>query len=629
MDPAKASRRLAATPTKPGVYIMKDGKAAVLYVGKATNLRSRLRSYFGSPTDVPIKVADMMPRVEDFEFILTDSEAEALLLENNLIKRHQPRFNIRLKDDKNYPYIKITLNEDFPRLDVTRRVHNDGGRYFGPFASASSMRKTMALLKRLFPYRSCTKAITGTDPRPCLEYYIHRCVAPCIGLVDREQYRQVIDQVVLFLEGHHEQVLRQLKGEMAHASEELRFERAASLRDQVKAIERVAEEQKAVSMGRQDQDVIAAALGDDEAWVEAFFIRQGKLTGRDHFIMQGTKGESLGTILGEFVGQFYPSASHVPAEILVQEEPPELETLTQIAALRRGKPVRIRVPVRGERRRLVSLVARNAKEGLEQRRVKWMADHEKVSAALEELQEQLSLAALPRRIETYDISNIQGSNAVGSMVVFENGRATPSQYRRFKIRTVEGIDDYSMMQEMLRRRFARMARREEEAAPKVEGAHEPGTPERLAPEKAEGWGAVPDLVLIDGGKGHLNAALEVMLNLGLAEIPLASIAKREEDVFIPDMADPIVLPRRSQGLYLIQRMRDEAHRFAITYHRNLRSKRTSRSALDDVPGVGPRRRKALIKRFGSVQAVREATTDEVASVVGMTRSLAEKVKELL
>ena len=276
MDPAKASRLLAATPTKPGVYLMKDGNAAVLYVGKATNLRSRLRSYFGSPTDVSIKVAELMPRVEDFEYILTDTEAEALLLENTLIKGHKPRFNIRLKDDKNYPYIKITLNEDFPRLDVTRRVHDDGARYFGPFASASSMRKTMALLKRLFPYRSCTKPITGSDPRPCLEYYIHRCVAPCIGLVDRDQYRQVIDQVVLFLEGHDEKVLRQLKEEMHQASEELRFERAASLRDQVKAIERVAEEQKAVSMGGQDQDVVAAALGEDEAWVEVFFIRQAR-----------------------------------------------------------------------------------------------------------------------------------------------------------------------------------------------------------------------------------------------------------------------------------------------------------------------------------------------------------------
>ena len=629
MDPAKASQLLAATPTKPGVYLMKDGNAAVLYVGKATNLRSRLRSYFGSPADVSIKVAELMPRVEDFDYILTDSEAEALLLENNLIKGHKPRFNIRLKDDKNYPYIKITLDEAFPRLDVTRRVHDDGGRYFGPFASASSMRKTMALLKRLFPYRSCTKVITGADPRPCLEYYIHRCVAPCIGLVDREQYRQVIDQVILFLEGHDEQVLRQLKDEMAQASEELRFERAASLRDQVKAIERVAEEQKAVSMGRQDQDVIAAALGDDEAWVEVFFIRQGKLIGRDHFIMQGTKGESPGTILGEFVKQFYPTASHVPAEILTAEEPPERETLQEVAAQRRGRPVRIRVPVRGERKRLVNLVARNAQEGLEQRRVKWLADHQKVSAALEELQEQLSLADFPRRIETYDISNIQGSNSVGSMVVFDNGRPTPTQYRRFKIRTVEGIDDYSMIQEMLRRRFARMARREEEAAPEVEGAHGPGSPQRLPPERADGWGVVPDLVLIDGGKGHLNAALEVMLDLGLAEIPLASIAKREEEVFIPDMPDPIVLPRRSQGLYLIQRMRDEAHRFAITYHRNLRSKRSSRSALDDVPGVGPRRRKALIQRFGSVQAIRQASTDDVASVVGITRSLAEKVKELL
>ncbi len=613
---------LASTSTKPGVYLMKDAKAAVIYVGKAASLRHRLRSYFGSAADITRKLYGMMPRVADFEYIVTDSEAEALLLENNLIKRHQPRFNIRLKDDKTYPYIKIDVQQDWPRVDIARRVYDDGARYFGPFASASSLRKMMALLKRLFPYRSCTKNITGKDPRPCLEYYIHRCVAPCVSLVDREQYHRVIDQVILFLEGRHETVLGHLRSEMDQAATDLKFERAAVLRDQIRAIERVAQEQKAVSRTRQDEDIIALAQGEDEAWVELFFVRQGKLTGRDHFIMQGTRDESPAAITGQFLKQFYLTASFVPGEILCQYEPEDLENITRLVEERRGKRVSLKVPVRGERRRLVALVAKNAQEGLEQRRAKWLADRDKVSMALEELQEHLSLEAPPMRVETYDISNIQGSNAVGSMVVFEEGRAKPSSYRRFKIRAVQGIDDYSMMQEMLRRRFGRMGKGQPETNGGTQGGGSKGRADK-------DWGTVPDLVLIDGGKGHLNAALEVMLELGLASVPLTSIAKKEEELFIPEMADPVLLPRNSQGLYLVQRMRDEAHRFAITYHRNLRSKNSIGSAVDDIPGIGPKRKKALMQRFGSVQGLRDAPVEEMSTVVGMTRSLADKVKASL
>ena len=611
---------LASTPLGPGVYIMKDARSKVLYVGKAANLHNRLRSYFGPPGELSLKLFEMMPRVEEFEYIVTDSEAEALLLENNLIKRHQPRFNIRLKDDKNYPYIKVDVQEDWPRLDITRRAYDDGARYFGPFASATSLRKTMALLKRLFPYRSCTRTITGKDPRPCLEYYIHRCVAPCIGLVDQDQYRQVIQQVILFLEGRHDRVLRDLRGQMEQAAGELKFERATILRDQIKAIERVAEEQKAVSLKREDQDIIALASGEDEAWVEVFFIRQGKLTGRDHFTMQGTREESPGTIVGEFVKQFYLSASFVPPEVLLQHEPPEREALQRLVEERRGQRVALKVPIRGGRRKLVALVAKNAQEGLELHRAKWLADRDKVTSALEELQEQLSLPNPPGRIETYDISNIQGSNAVGSMVVFEDGKPKPSAYRRFRIRTVSGVDDYSMMQEMLRRRFGKLGPRQELGT--IDGDGRRG-------ENGAGWGTVPDLVLIDGGKGHLNAVLEVMLELGLGSIPLASIAKREEELFIPDMADPVLLPRHSQGLYLVQRMRDEAHRFAITYHRKLRSRKGVGSVMDEIHGIGPKRRKTLLRRFGSLQAIREAPIDEIAALVGMTRALAQKVKEAL
>ena len=619
MDSQRAAQILAAVPLKPGVYLMKDAAGAVLYVGKAASLRGRLRSYFGSNADasfaLTMKLGEMMPRVEDFEYIVTDSEAEALLLENNLIKRHQPRFNVRLKDDKNYPYIKIDLNEDFPRLDITRRVVNDGARYFGPFASASSMRKTMALLKRLFPYRSCTKKITGDDPRPCLEYHIKRCVAPCVGYASRGEYGEVIDQVMLFLEGKHDDVLRALTRQMHEAAEDLKFERAASLRDQLRAIEKVSQEQKAVTVGAKDQDVIAVAQSDDEAWVEVFFIREGKLTGRDHFILAGARGESPATIVGEFANQYYPTAAHVPGEVLVEHDPPEREALIEALESRRGRRVRLHKPLRGDKRRLVELVAGNAREGLDQRRARWLADTEKVSAALDELEEALSLPAPPRRIETYDISNIQGANAVGSMVVFEEGRPNPSRYRRFKIKTVEGTDDYAMMREMLRRRFSRAGKRRADA----NGVAEPEA-------DAKGWGVMPDLVLIDGGRGHLNAALEALLESGLGGVPLASIAKKEELVHIPEMAEPITLPRHSQALYLVQRMRDEAHRFAITYHRNLRSKKSVRSAMDDVRGIGPRRKKALLRRFGSVQAVRDATLEEIAAVPGMTRRLAERVK---
>ena len=623
MDATRAAHLLAATPTKPGVYIMKDAQGKVLYVGKAVNLRSRLRSYFGSTGEFTIKLMDLMPRVADYEYIVTDSEAEALLLENTLIKRDQPRFNIRLKDDKNYPYIKIDLQEAFPRLDITRQVKDDGARYFGPFASASSMRKTMALLKRLFPYRSCTKAITGKDDRPCLEYHIKRCVAPCVGYATKEEYGHVIDQVLLFLDGRQGKVLRELRREMDLASQEMRYERAASLRDQIRAIERVAEEQKVVSLERDDQDIVAVAQADDEAWVEVFFIRHGKLTGRDNFILAGTRNEDPQTILGEFIKQYYPTASHVPAEVLLQYEPPGIGALTALVSDRRGRPVGLKVPQRGERKRLVNLVARNAKEGLDQRRVKWLADKEKVSAALDELQEQLSLPAPPGRIETYDISNIRGTNAVGSMVVFQDGQSKRSHYRRFKIRGVEGIDDYAMMQEMIRRRFGKLGR-----GSKGNGA--PSDSKRPSAAKDDkGWGILPDLVLIDGGKGHLNAVLEVMLELGLANVPLASVAKQEEEVFIPEMAEPINLPRNSQGLYLIQRMRDEAHRFAVTYHRALRSKEGVRSAMDDVTGIGPKRKKALLRQFGSVQAVRDAPVEEIAAVVGMTRSLADRVKSSL
>ena len=564
----------------------------------------------------------MVGKVADFEFITTESEQEALILECNLIKEHKPQYNARLKDDKSYPFIKIDLSEDFPQVYITRRVSKDGARYFGPFASAYSVRRTLSLLKKLFPYRSCTKTITGTDPRPCLDFYINRCVGPCIGAVNKEEYAEIIEQVTLFLEGKANKVAKGIRRRMLEASDALEFEKAGVLRDQLTAIEKVHEGQKVLHLTSENVDVIATAPSVREAWVEVFFIRQGKLIGRDHFIMDGTQDDRPEMILDAFVKQFYDATPYIPPRILVQHELEDSGTVEEWLSEKRQGRVRIHVPQRGEKRRLVEMVAENAAQGLEQLKVRMLADSESLDAAMGELQEGLNLSVPPRRIECYDISNIQGTNPVGSMVVFEDGKAKPAHYRRFKIKTVEGVDDYSMMREVLTRRFKRLGKAAQNggngAGPAVE-----------APKDSQAWGIVPDLVLIDGGKGHLGAALQVFLELGIDNIALASLAKENEELFVPQVPEPIVLPRSSQGLFLVQRVRDEAHRFAITYHRQRRSKSTTRSAIDLVPGIGPKRRRMLMRRFGSVKALREATLEDIGAVPGMTVRLARQVKEYL
>ena len=617
MQSVDFSEQLKATPSKPGVYTMRDGSGRALYVGKASNLRSRIRSYFARSADLTPKIQVMVGKVADFDYILTESEQEALILECNLIKRNKPQYNARLKDDKSYPYIKIDLTEDFPQVYITRHVRKDGAQYFGPFASAGSVRRTLDLLKKLFPYRSCTKAITGTDPRPCLDYYINRCVGPCIGAVNKEQYRKVIDQVVFFMEGRTDRVVRNLRSKMLDASQGLEFERAAALRDQLRAIERVNEGQKVLSLSRANQDVFAVAQSHNEAWVEVFFIRQGKLVGRDNFIMDGTQDERPDKILTAFVKQFYDSAPYVPREIVLQHPLDEPTTIQSwLEEKRRGK-VRLLVPQRGEKRKLIQMVEENANQGLEQLKAKWMADTDNLQWAMSEIQEALNLPRLPRRMECYDISNIQGANPVGSMVVFQDGRAKTSDYRRFKIKSVAGVDDYSMMQEMLTRRFKRLAQTRQ------------GPENGDSPDDGSVWGIVPDLVIIDGGKGHLGAALQVFLELGLDFVPLSSLAKEHEELYVPHTPEPIVLPRSSQGLFLVQRIRDEAHRFAITFHRSLRSKRSTVSAMDVIPGIGPKRKRLLIRRFGSVKALKEASLEDLASVPGMTVKLAQRVKDYL
>ena len=618
MTNPRFEHRLRLAPEKPGVYLMKDQQDNVLYVGKANVLRNRLRSYFGSPNGLPTKIRHLVEQIADFEFIVTDTEGEALILENTLIKRYKPRYNARLKDDKTYPFLKIDLNEEFPRVYITRQVAKDGARYFGPFASAGSVRQTMDLIKKLFPYRSCTKVITGIDPRPCLEYYIHRCVAPCSGYANKEQYAEVIQQVIMFMEGNTEALTTGLRQEMNQVAEKLDFERAAVLRDQLKSIERVLEDRqiKVDSNPIPDLDAIAMAQGTNETWVEVFFIRRSKLIGRDRFLMEGTESESAGHVLGQFTRQFYQSAVVIPPVILIQHQLDDEELTRAWLRERRGGGVKLLYPQRGHNKKLIDAVAENASQGLAQQRVKWLDNASVIQQAVAELQEELSLPHLPQRMECYDISHIQGSNVVGSMVVFQDGKPRPADYRRFKIKLVEGVDDYASMQEMLRRRFKRLATARAKR-------------QREGEDDGDTWGIVPDLVLIDGGKGHLSAALEVFLELGLDDVPLASLAKENEWLYVPHTPEPIILARSSQALYLVQRLRDEAHRFAITYHRALRSKASLRSSIDMVTGIGPKRKRMLLRRFGSVQAIKDAPLDEIAAVPGLTRSLAVRLKQTL
>ena len=616
------AHRLRVTPEKPGVYLMKDASDKIIYVGKASVLRNRMRSYFGSSSGLSPKIRKLVSQITDFEFIVTDTESEALILENTLIKRYRPRFNARLKDDKTYPFLKIDLSEEFPRVYITRQVSDDGARYFGPFASAGSVRHTMDLVKKLFPYRSCTKAITGKDPRPCLEYYINRCIAPCSGHANKDEYETVIQQVILFMEGDTESVTSELTTKMRASSSVLEYERAAVLRDQIKSIERVAEEQriKVDSNPIGDTDVIAMAQGTDETWIEIFFIRHGKLIGRDHFFMEGTQDDSVGLVLGQFIKQFYESSSVIPPTLLIQYPLEEHDLIQNWLKGKRGGAVRIACPQRGLNRKLLDVVVENANQGLSQHRVKWLNNPDVINHAISELQEHLSLPNPPSRMECYDISHIQGTNVVGSMVVFQDGKPKTPHYRRFKIKTVDGVDDYASMQEMLRRRFKRLSDIRSQNG---------GQTDNNGNSISDGWSIVPELVIIDGGKGHLSAALEVLLELGLDDIPLAALAKENEEIFVPYTSEPIILPRNSQSLYLVQRLRDEAHRFAITYHRNLRSKGSLKSSIDLVTGIGPKRKRMLLRRFGSIQGIKEADIDDIAAVPGLTRSLALRLKQTL
>ena len=637
-EPLRA--QVAALPAKPGVYTFRDQAGKVIYVGKAANLRSRVRSYFGSPRSLEGKTRKLAARIAALEIVTTRTEQDALHLEATLVKRHQPLFNVRLKDDKHYPYLKVDVKSPWPRVTITRRVQNDGARYFGPYASAKSVRTSLDLVKKLFPWRSCDKEITGSDPRPCLEYYIRRCIAPCTSYCTPDEYREVIDQTMLFLDGKSSVVVEQLTEGMQEAAEELNFERAATLRDQIAAVERVTEQQITADAAESEIDAFGMAVDGDEAVVQVLFIRGQKMTGSDHFSLAGVREEPLERVLGSFLRQYYEGAVQAPRLVLIPNEIEQPELLGGWLTQKRGGAVEIRRPQRGEKRRLTEMAAENAREALEMQRVRWLADRGRTDAALDEIEQALSLPAPPHRIECYDISHNQGDSTVASMVVFLDGRPATREYRRFRIKSIDGPDDFASMAEVMRRRFRRLG--EQRQAERAEGyelpaeLNQPDAEEQPDSEEQpngetersgdEGWGAIPDLVIVDGGRGQVSAAHDVMRNLAVDDIPLAGLAKREELLFVVDTAEPIRLDRRSQGMYLVQRIRDEAHRFAISYHRRLRAQRASRSPLDRIAGIGPTRKKALLRKFGSLQAIRAASAEEIAATPGLTRRVAEQLK---
>ena len=604
--------KLKLVPTRPGVYLMKDAAARVIYVGKAAALRSRVRQYFQDSGHLESpRIRHLMSKIADFEVIACENEVEALILETNLIKRHRPIYNVRMADDKAFPYVKIT-HEPFPKILMTRRVVRDGAHYFGPYPyhEPKLVRRTIRTIRKLFKLRSCNIEITRDLPRPCLDYYIGQCTAPCVSWgADEAAYAEQVRHAAQFLEGKAASLLDELRHEMTRAAEAMEFERAAQLRDQISAMEAIYEKQRIATIGQEDRDVMSLAHAGSLACVQAFFIRAGRLSGQEHFILEGGSGASSAEILGEFVKQFYQDIPAIPPEVVLQEPVEDADLVATWLSERRGSRVQVVVPQRGDRRRLVEMAAENAALFLQHERAR-RAGLE--GAAIKELQEILALETPPFRIEAYDISNFQSGESVGSMVVFEGGRSLKRDYRRFKMKSTEGPNDYAMLQEMLRRRFA-LGREEQERL------------DRDEPVKVK-WSVLPDLVLIDGGRGQLNAAREVLFEYNHM-IPAVGLAKQEELVVTVANPDPIALPRDSHSLQLLQRIRDEAHRFANAYHRKLRERRVVFSVLDEIQGIGEKRKRDLIRHFGSVRAIRQAPVEQIAAVVGP--KTAEKVANYL
>ena len=614
----KIRNTLATLPKKPGCYLMKDADDKIIYVGKAINLRNRVKSYFINDAGHTEKTRQLVKHIDHIEWVVVESELEAFILEMNLIKRYRPHYNIQLKDDKHYPFIKISYQDPYPRISVTRRMVQDGSRYFGPYTSSWAVRQTLDMLRKVFPYMTCDREITGNDLRPCLFYDIKLCVGPCIGAVPKEEYRRMMEKLGSFLEGKSDEIIKQLQQEMKEASDKMLYVRAARLRDQIQAASRVVEKQKIVTSDDIDSDVIAIARSENESCVQMFFVRNGKLIGQEYFILEGTADEKDSEVLEAFIRQYYDQAASVPSQMLLPTDLEETRIIHQwLRQKRGGKKIEIKVPHSGSSRDLVSMAAENAIETLRALKTQWTNDTNKQNEALAELQNALGLPQAPNRIECYDISNTQGTNSVGSMVVFEQGVPAKKHYRRFNIKTVEGPNDFESMTEVLTRRIKRWQ------ASKEKNAETGGKAD-------ESFAMLPDLIIMDGGKGQLGRAVEVLEEFGLTErVRVTGLAKREEELFLPGQSESVLLPRHSQGLYLVQRIRDEAHRFAITAHRERRTKAGLASQLDKIPGIGPVKRKALLKKFGTIEDIAAASPEELALVRGITPELAQTIRDHL
>jgi excinuclease ABC subunit C len=607
------SEKLRTLPDQPGVYLMKDGAGRVIYVGKATSLRARVRQYFqAGHTDSP-RILHLISKIRDLETVVCANEVESLILEATLIKRHHPWYNVRMADDKAYPYLKLT-NDPFPKIVMTRKVARDGGKYFGPYPyhEPKLVGRTIRLIRRLFKLRTCNLEISGDLPRPCLDYYIGQCSAPCVAWgASREQYAEQVRQAAAFLEGKQDDLLKELRNEMQAAADAMNFERAAQLRDQIRGLEALGEKQRIVTSGGEDRDVLALAQDGDLGCVQIFFVRGGRVIGQEHFLLRGTRGVAPAESLGAFLSQYYETAVTVPPQILLPGPVPDQEVIEQWLTERRGSRVELIIPQRGDRVRLVSLARENAALNLAQERARSGGAE---GPGVRDLQSLLHLEAPPVRIECYDISNFQGGESVASLVVAEGGRLKRRDYRRFRMKYTEGPDDTAMMQEVLRRRFAQ-AQKEQERLDRDEPI----------PVK---WAALPDLIVLDGGRAQLNAAREVLFEYNLG-IPAIALAKQQELIYVEGLAEPMIVPRESPALQLVQRLRDEAHRFANTYHQKLRERRIVFSALDEISGVGERRKRALIRHFGSVRSIRAARVEEIAAVDGIGPKVAERIHRYL
>jgi excinuclease ABC subunit C len=600
--------KLKNLPDNPGVYLMKNSAGKIIYVGKAVVLKNRVRQYFQFGKKQS-KVAAMVAEICDLDYIITDSEKEALILECNLIKKYRPYYNILLKDDKHYPYVKIDLKADYPRVEVVRSVKDDGAKYFGPYLSAYQIRDVLDTLMKIFPLRQCKKDIEKAQKRherPCLNYDLHRCLAPCAGKVTREEYRETLQQVMEFLTGHHEDLVRQMEADMAFAAERLEYEKCARLRDRIRMVKDVMQKQKASFPDLNDKDVFALSKDDGEAVVQALFFRRGKMeyTERFYLVFEEETDEDL---IGYAMKQYYLTTPNVPRQIYVSLELPEQGLIEDWLSEKRGSRVYITAPKIGDNKKLIKLAELNAAEALNRKLVVRRREYEKTIGACKALSEFLYIPEI-HRMECYDISNIQGTDSVGSMVVFTDGKPDNKEYRRFKIKTVEGANDFASMAEILERRFKRAL---------MEANEKPDS----------GFAKLPQLVIIDGGKGQLHAAYDALASLGLEDIPMIGLAKREEEIFVPFESEPLILDKRTDALKLLQRIRDEAHRFAITFHRSLREKRVDKSVLDDIPGIGDKRKKALLKHFKSIQAIKIADTQELLSVEGMNNKTVQAVLE--